>query len=247
MKILQLFVKEKSSDRAQAQSQIQLLRGYGIAGDRHAQFGSPRQVLIVDAASPKRFGLEPGDLSENILVDTSIGDWQSGQIWQIGNSALIRLTFPCEPCFKLDQLQPGLAKAIGTARGFLALVVYSGTIQISDRLVLTPHQLPALSAIAKERFQEFVARIPAGKVVRTSDLLIALGCSKGYYRAIPAFLKKAASNLPTHRLVAADGSLLTQYMPDQADQLAREGIGFIADRPDPNYYWEPAYFHALDP
>jgi hypothetical protein len=203
MRVLKLSIKTAPNTPMLPCDRLTLKRDFGIQGDRSACSGSPRQVLIVDLRSLNDFGLQPGDLHENILVDADVETVQSGHILQMG-SALIRPTFHCEPCTKLERLRRGLAKQLSGRRGVLGMVVRDGTIAIGDSAIATKYTLPALPDDTKGRFYEFVARIPAGSVVRTSDLLLAMGVAKAYYRAIPALLKKAPPELPVHRLVTID-------------------------------------------
>ncbi len=244
MKIHQLFIKPQPGLPVQAQPTLQLLRGYGIQDDASAQLGSPRQILITDLGTVRHFKLQPGDLRENILLNESLGEWESGQIWQVGG-ALIRLTFLCEPCVYLNRLQPGLAKRIQQQRGWLGMVVQSGAIAVGDPVRPTVHRLPALPHDVKGRFYELLARIPAGKVITTSDLIVALGVTPSYYRVFPTFIKQAASHLPVHRVVAIAGDLFAQSMPEQAERLRAEGVELQNGKVPNCYYWSAQYFHEL--
>ena len=129
---------------------------------------------------------------------------------QFGQNALITMTFLCEPCATLEKIQIGLSKQIKGHRGFLGIVVKDGLIRLNDEVSDTAYRLTAIPDDVKGRFREFVYRIPPGKVVKTPDLLMALGVSKAYYRAIPAFLKKADKELPIHRIVRDDGSSMPE-------------------------------------
>ncbi|WP_421655902.1 MOSC domain-containing protein [Leptothermofonsia sp. ETS-13] len=267
MKVIKLFTKQSNRQIVECHS-LNLLRGYGIEGDSNACAGSPRQLLLVDQPTLKQFDLQPGDLSENILVDTSLQSLESGTVLRVGN-ALVRLTFLCEPCSKLESLRQGLAKAIKGRRGILGMVVKSGVVTVEDAIAPTPYTLPALSEDVKSRFQEFVARIPAGKVVTTVDLLLALGVANAYYRVIPIFIKNAPASLPLHRIVSVDGKLLTPHIPDQLQKLVWEGVKVEPERMDASpirasdidterslnpakhtdwfirYRWAPEQFHDL--
>ncbi|MBD2182916.1 MGMT family protein [Planktothrix sp. FACHB-1355] len=226
---------------------ISLRREYGIEGDINAQAGSPRQVLIASTPTLADFNLNPGDLGENIVIDTQVESFSSGQVLQVGKSALIRLTFICEPCANLEKIQPGLAKRIAGKRGFLGIVVKDGVIELGDEVSLTSQLFPALPDDTKGRFNEFVRRIPPGKVVKTSDLLLALGVSKAYYRTIPIFLKKASRDLPIHRIVRADGSLLSEYISEQEQLLKQEEIEIAYNRiSSDSHYWDTWNFHELE-
>ncbi len=230
-----------------AVAELALARGQGIVGDRHAQPGSPRQVLLVAEQTLSDFHLQPGDLRENCLAAGDLADFASGQVWQLGATAQLRLMFRCEPCRRLDRLQSGLARRIGQQRGWLALVVASGSVQAGDRLQRCATQFPALSDRPQDRFVEFVARIPPGRVVRTPALLQALGLARAYSRVLPTYLRQAPADLPIHRLLRADGRGWARDWPRQAAQLQAEGVMATGDRVTAtDRDWPPAAFHALD-
>lgn len=225
---------------------VVVVAGRGLEGDRHAQLGSPRQVLLVGEQVLQDFQLPPGALGENLLLSGDLGEFASGQLWQVGPAVCLRLMFRCEPCRWLNRLQPDLARRIGPRRGWLASVMTGGEVRRGDRLARSPGQGPGLSDRPRERFAEFVARIPSGRVVRTPALLLALGVSPAYSRVLPSYLQRADPALPCHRLVRAEGRLFSRYLPHQADCLRAEGVRVAGDRVvDRTRDWEPAWFHAL--
>lgn len=242
MSVLKLFVKPQTSQSVVNCDRLQLEQGYGIQSDRHAQVGSPRQVLMVEQDTLEQFNLQPGDLQENILVSTEL-DLESGQVIQLG-SAWIRVTFLCEPCAYLETLQPGLVKRIRDRRGWLGMVVKSGAIAVGDAVTLTPHRFPFLANDAKSRFYELVARIPPGKVITTRNLVLALGVTNAHHRVFPAFIKKAPDSLPVHRIVAIAGNLLSQHIPNQAQRLQSEGVEIVQSRVPEAHHWSAEAFHC---
>lgn len=244
MRVVQLFYKTQHRISIPT-SELDLKRGYGIEGDCHAIAGSPRQVLLVDTTTLEHFDLQPGELQENIVLEGAIDSFQSGQVWQIGAAARVRLTFLCEPCGNLEKIRPGLMKAIQRKRGFLGIVTRCGQVHLSDVVTLTSDQFPPLPELAKERFTEFVARIAPGKVVRTADLVLALGVTRSYHRAFPGLIRNSSPELPVHRLVASDGSLLTKYIPHQGEMLAAEGVKIYDQQVLTDYFWHPYCFHDL--
>ncbi len=242
MRVLKLFVKPQFGAPMLERQQLQLVEGYGIQDDVNAEIGSPRQLLILDLPSLQQFGLVPGDLRENILLDQGIETLISGHILQIG-AALIRPTFLCEPCAYLNKIRPGLVKEILGRRGFLGMVVRGGNIAIGDGVVPTTAKLPFLTDYTRGRFDEFVARVPPGKIVTTADIVVAMGVSNAHYRVIPTFIKKALPELPVHRIVTINGSLLTKYIPNQAEQLRIEGVQIQDDIVSLGDRWQPDQFH----
>jgi alkylated DNA nucleotide flippase Atl1 len=243
MEVVGLFTKPITGAEMVACTQLRLVKGFGIEGDSNGCVGSPRQVLLADQPTLHQFGLRPGQLWENILVDASVQALQSGRVIKIG-TALLRPTFLCEPCDRLNQRYSGLAKQIGQQRGFLAMVVEGGVIQLGDRAIPTNLQLPPLSERVRDRFNEFVARIPSGRIVTTADLVLALGVDRSYYRVIPTLIKKSPAHFPVHRIVAIDGSLLARHIPDQFARLAGEGVGIDGGMVSDCHRWNPEQFHA---
>lgn len=245
MEIVGLFFKAVGAQAVKPTAELRLQRGRGVAGAAHQCVGSPRQVLIASLPYLQAFGLEPGALQENIVVAGVVEELGSGRVLQLGETAQVRLMFLCEPCAYLEEVQPGLVKRSKGKRGMLGMVVGDGIVRQGDTVTVLPERFPMLSDRVGDRFTEFVARIPPGKVVRTTDLLLALGLTKGYYRALPMYLKKAAATVPIHRIVAADSSLLSQHIPDQLQRLQAERVEVVNQRVSAFYYWESLYFHDL--
>ncbi|MFQ3616037.1 MAG: MOSC domain-containing protein [Cyanobacteriota bacterium] len=246
MQILHLFAKTAAGHPPAPCDRLWLRRGLGIEGDAHARVGSPRQVLLASAPVLAAFGLQPGDLRENVLLDGAAEELVSGQVLQLGDAAQVRIMGDCEPCAYLNTLQPGLAKRISGQRGMLAMVISDGVVRVGDRATVLPQTFPSVPNDTRGKLHEFVARIPPGRVVRTTELLVALGLTASHYRVIPVLLKKADAGLPVHRVVGAGGRLLTQHLPDQERQLAAEGVLIEEAAVQSAYSWEPEQFHMLD-
>ncbi len=245
VKIVGLFFKGLGDVTGRPTDELTLQRGRGVTGDVHANVGSPRQVLIASAPYLEQLGLEPGELQENIVLEGAVELLGSGRVLQLGQSAWVRLTFLCEPCAYLERVQPGLVKRSKGKRGMLGMVIRDGVVRQGDLATVLPQQFPVLSERVSDRFTEFVSRIPSGRVVNTTNLLLALGVTPSYYRTIPSFLKRAAADVPIHRVVAADGSLLSRHLPQQLQRLQAEGIDVVDQHVSALYYWEPIHFHDL--
>jgi len=243
--VTHLFYKPAPGAGVEPCDRLILKRGWGIVGDASAQVGSPRQVLLAGMPALQSYGLNPGDLQENVLLDGMVESFPSGTLLAIGATAQLRVMFLCEPCASLERVKPGLSRKIKGKRGLLAMVVHDGVVGVGDRIQVLPQRYPAIPEQTRGKFEEFVARIPSGCVVRTSDLLIALGMTASYARAIPTWLKKSDPALPVHRIVAADGGLLTRHVPHQAEGLAAEGVLVKGDRVGPEFSWPREFFHAL--
>lgn len=242
MQVLKLFLKIAPHSPLTECTNLTLQKGMGIVGDCHGRVGSPRQILLVDQGSLQTLDLQPGNLRENILVDGNLAMLSSGTVLQIG-AAWIRLTFLCEPCAYLEQVRSGLAKQIGARRGYLGRAVQDGNIHVGDDVMLIPDRFPAIPQDTASQFYDFVARVPAGKVVRTTDVLLALGMTQSYCRILPQLMKRAPQGIPVHRVVRSDRVLFSQHLPHQAQFLRQEGVVLEASKVAERDTWQAQFFY----
>ncbi len=106
---------------------------FGLEGDRHARRGSPRQVLLVDAAVLAAEGLSPGDLRENLTVEGfPVDGLAPGTRLRCGAAVVLRVTGPCEPCSFIEGIRPGLRERLRGRRGTLAVVEEGGALRAGD-------------------------------------------------------------------------------------------------------------------
>lgn len=209
---------------------MRLIAGQGIEGDSNADGFSPRQVLIVQYEDSRQFGIGPGELRENIVL-TGLAPhlFAPGCRLSIGSRAQIRLTFHCEPCKRIGHLVPRYSDII-EKRGILGVVTAGGEVRIGDRVCVDPDAYSPLSPVAYERFLAFMAQVPVGRIVTYKRIVIGMGVASSYIRAIPRYIKQTASDkYPLHRIVDSEGNLISQYIPDQAASLLREGVAVIRD------------------
>ena len=97
--------------------------GEGLVGDRHAKAGSSRQILLMDRAVIDAFGVEPGQLRENMTVaGLSLFDLQEGQKLRMGDGLEFRVGGLREPCGYMEEIRPGLREKMKqTGRPVLTL------------------------------------------------------------------------------------------------------------------------------
>lgn len=186
---------------------LQAIAGVGLAGERHADPLSPRQVLLAGADAYARHGLAPHALGENLLFDGDTASLRSGQLLQVGGQAVLWLSFQCEACGQLDLIRKGLAKAIGIhgdqRRGMLARVLHGGIIQSGDAIVLLGATLPGWSDDWRERVATVLARVPDGMVVDYRQLARLAGLQTGYCRAFPKIARELGL---AHKAVATSSA-----------------------------------------
>jgi MOSC domain-containing protein YiiM len=236
-------------------AQLVLKAGQGIEGDIHANSISPRQVLIVRQEDLSKGSLgygpiadiQPGQFGENLVISgVSASEFVPGAMLEFAGGAVIRLTFYCEPCKRIADLVWSI-KDIEQKRGVLGVVVQDGVLKAGEDFKIQPRAFAALSEIPYQRFLDFLAQVPAGKVVTYSAVLVGIGVDRGYLRAIPGYLRKAAAaGYPAHRILDSKG-YLTPHIDDQRDRLLTEGIKVIKDADKywvsiDQYLWRDSYF-----
>lgn len=112
----------------------------GIAGDQHARPGSRWQVLLIDEETLDRFGLVPGEVRENVTTrGLDLGRLRPSQTLRLGDQVLLEVTGLCEPCERMDELQPGLMAALEGQRGILARTLSGGRVRPGDPIVVEAH------------------------------------------------------------------------------------------------------------
>ena len=111
---------------------IHAVGGLGLEGDWHARAESQRQALFMDEETLTEFGLEPGQVKENITTrGIDLKTLERGARVRVG-AALFEITIPCAPCEFIDDLRPGLREKMIGQRGMLARVIEGGEIKIGD-------------------------------------------------------------------------------------------------------------------
>lgn len=221
--ITKLFYKPARHQPVVAQNAIALTAGLGIAGDIHAHKLSPRQVLVTLAAQLDALDVAPGALYENLVIEgAALEDFRPGSAIVSGDVE-IRLTMYCEPCKRIAPLVGNLA-AVVERRGILGAVVQGGTLRTGDAVVLIAGRYTPLPDSVQQKFCDFVATIPIGRVVRYRDVAMAIGVDDSFVRALPGYIKRNRdAGLPLHRIVNGRGQLLAA-LPQQASMLAAEGV-----------------------
>ncbi len=129
-------VKGTPSDPVQ---EATALSGLGLEGDRSAYEGNQRQVLFMDKETLDEFGLTPGQVKENITVTgLDLSQTKEGQVFIIGDEVTMEIVGDCEPCAKMDAIQPGLMEKMDRRRGMLAKVINGGAIKVGDTVQVKP-------------------------------------------------------------------------------------------------------------
>ena len=127
-------VKGTPSDPVQEANAIS---GMGLEGDRSCEKRNMRQVLLVDKETLDEFELKPGQIKENITTTgVDMSQTEPGQVFFIGDHVTMENVGECEPCGKMNALQPGLLDKINHRRGMLAMVINGGSFKVGDSIRL---------------------------------------------------------------------------------------------------------------
>lgn len=181
---------------------VYLRAGLGIDGDCHANPQSPRQILLVSTGAYETCNVPPKGLRENILIQTSELNLPSGSRVRIGSHAVLRISFQCEPCGRLNRVRPKLSRDIGDMRGHLARVVQSGSIRAGDRVRVETGVFRPFPDYWKDRVIEIVHMLPANHLVSYARLAELAGVPKAFCRVFPRLLR-SQPGLPWQRVVPA--------------------------------------------
>ncbi len=156
------------------QAKIHLLKGLGVEGDAHAgetvkhrsrvakdpTQPNLRQVHLIhaelhDELQQAGFTVIAGDMGENITTrGVDLLGLPKGAHLHIGSSAIIEVTGLRNPCYQLDDFQPGLMQAVldkdeqGNLirkAGIMGIILEGGEVQPGDSIRVElpdePHQL----------------------------------------------------------------------------------------------------------
>ena len=117
---------------------VNVIAGLGIEGDRHATdegVRKARQVLLMDEETLEAFGLAHGEVRENITTSgIDLAAKPAGAKLALGDEVVLKITGPCAPCARMDEIRQGLRLELDGKRGILASVVRGGTIRVGDSI-----------------------------------------------------------------------------------------------------------------
>ena len=119
-------------------AQANFITGQGMQGDRHLRsdgLRAKRQVLIMDVETLNHFGLEPGQVRENVTLEgLDLSTISAGDRVSLGADVVLEITGDCEPCARMDEIRPGLKEEIDGKRGVLAFVEKGRVVSIGSEV-----------------------------------------------------------------------------------------------------------------
>jgi len=88
----------------------------------------------MDLETLEELGIPPGAVKENITTrGLNVRDLKGGQRLRVGE-ALLEVTVPCEPCYRMDEIRRGLQDELRGRRGMLCRVIEAGRIRRGDAI-----------------------------------------------------------------------------------------------------------------
>ena len=116
----------------QKTSSVRAISDLGLEGDAHAKKGSARQVLFIDQETLQEFGLDVGQVRENITTrGIALHSLTPGTRVRAGG-ALFEISKDCSPCEFIEDMRPGLREQMQGHRGMLARVIEGGELKVGD-------------------------------------------------------------------------------------------------------------------
>ena len=184
-KVQRLFLKASSKPRTIIEVSELLINKEGeIEGAKKCL--NFRQVLILPSSTFQEFKINPGDLNENIVVEGfNVHTLTSGTVLEI-NEVKIRLTYHCEPCAFVNKWTS--IKNIQFKRGYLGNFLNPGKIIVGNEIKILETKSEPIPYKIEDRIIWFLEK--QNKIVTAQQLLEGVGFSKGFRRAIPAYLKR---------------------------------------------------------
>ncbi len=138
-------VRERKREPLNEPQSVQACVGEGLVGDRYAGRSGKREVTLIQAehiaavaSMLHRDNIDPQLLRRNIVVRGINLLALKGKHFRIGE-AVLEMTGLCHPCSRMEEnLGPGGYNAMRGHGGINARVVYSGWIQLGDRVIALP-------------------------------------------------------------------------------------------------------------
>ena len=98
------------------------IAGQGIEDDRHASAKAERsdfQVLLMDQETLDALDLAPSVVRENVTTSgIDLSSLPSGRTVRLGDEVVLRISKPCPPCSRMDEVRSGLRRPVSVYRNW---------------------------------------------------------------------------------------------------------------------------------
>src|SRR3990172_9037989 len=118
-RIRHLFLKPGHGQPMLPVEACQAVEGMGLAQD--AAFGrSKRQVLLIESETLQAFGIQPGDVRENVTVEGLALSQLTPSTRLSAGQVVLEVVGLCAPCNRMDEVRQGLQVELQEARALPA-------------------------------------------------------------------------------------------------------------------------------
>jgi hypothetical protein len=112
--------------------------GAGLLGCRHSRPQNERAVLLVESEVLREFNLKPSEIRENITTEgIDLESLRPGAELQVGETVVLQVTGPCEPCRRMEEIRAGLQATLNGRRGVNTRVQVGGKVRLGDPITVT--------------------------------------------------------------------------------------------------------------
>jgi|TARA_B110000263_G_scaffold7922_1_gene6799 MOSC domain-containing protein YiiM len=116
-------------------NQIEIIKNYGIEGDRFSKLNTSRQIMIVDAKLYEINNLEKGSLRENILVENiNLNSCLEGQKILIDDNLEMKITLVKDACASINYNDPEVIKKLKGNMYIFATPINSGVVLVNNKI-----------------------------------------------------------------------------------------------------------------
>lgn len=116
----------------------EFVAGRGMEGDRHfstKEDVDDNQILLMDVETLDDLDIVSPAVRENVTTSgIDLYALPLGAQVRLGDDVLLRISRPCPPCSRMEEVRPGLRYELEGRRGLLATVVEGGSVTIGDPL-----------------------------------------------------------------------------------------------------------------
>lgn len=203
LRVSATFTKPEHGAPMTQVSTVSLSVSEGIKGDRSPEGSSPRQVTIIHQDSLDECDVSAIGARVNIVLQGAYPHNLASGSALIAGSALIRITFPCEPCAHGAHMASAAMSRFRKLKRYCGTVVHGGEVSVPNAQArIESHVFAKAPDAFPDRCLWAAMRIPPAHIVSSLEFLRAIGASRSYARVLPRWLISAEkSGAPVYRIL----------------------------------------------
>lgn len=193
-KVTHLFIKNQSWQKLLSVDNFLCTEDCWIVWNISWWQDNPRQILISSESDLQKYNLIPWKLRENITISWDIcQNLESWDLLNIWNNIKIRITYPCEPCchlLDLEWFKVGVMNEFEQYRGKLWYIIQWWTANIWDECKIISNIYNKLPNKVKDRFEYIYNLIPDWCIIDYTTITMLMWVAPGYVRAMPKYISQ---------------------------------------------------------